>query len=370
MPKVLVFRELLLPISETFILAQTGALETYEAKFAGIRRTSPSLDVPGDPLLLVPQTDGRVSRLLTKVYKCTKFAPSFHQAAAEFRPDLVHAHFAPDGVAAAILAERLGVPLAVTLHGYDVTVRTDFKARYGELWRKADRFICISEFIRKKAIAAGFPAEKLCVHYIGVDRDKFHPSGEDRTEGLVLFVGRLVEKKGCTHLLRAMHEVQLKHPRAHLVVIGNGPLRSSLEQQAASLGLNCKFLGGQDQTVIRGFLERASVFCAPSVTATNGDSEGLGIVFLEAQAMGLPIVSSCHGGIPEAVHDGETGLLAGEGDHHAIADHILRFLTDEPFRRSCASRGRDWVATRFDLKKQTKLLEDIYTDATNARCRN
>jgi glycosyltransferase involved in cell wall biosynthesis len=366
-PRVLVFRESLLPISETFIIAQTGALTTYEPTFVGVRRSTPSLPILGHPLLLSANTNERLSRLRARFYKRTRIAPRFHRAVEQLRPALIHAHFAPGGAIAAVMAERLRIPLVVTLHGHDVTARTDFRRRYSHLWDKADRFICVSDFIRKKAIEAGFPAEKCSVHYIGIDREKFRPSADTRTEGMVLFVGRLVEKKGCTYLLDAMSQVQRVHPTAHLAVIGNGPLRPSLEQQAARLGINCKFLGGQAHHVIREHLGRASVFCAPSAAARDGDSEGLGMVFLEAQAMGAPVVSSLHGGIPEAVQDGKTGLLAPEGDHNTLAQHILRFLQDEPFRKECTARGREWVAHQFDLRKQTGLLEEMYAEMTHAQ---
>jgi glycosyltransferase involved in cell wall biosynthesis len=370
MSRVLIFRELLLPISETFVLSQTGALSTFEPIFVGMKRATPSLPLPAHPLVLSTHPNRRISGLRARVYKRTKIAPRFHRAIEELRPDLIHAHFAPDGAAAVPLAERLGVPLVVTLHGYDATVRTDFRRRYSHLWRKADRFICVSDFIRKKAIEAGFPAEKCCVHYIGIDFKRFRPPVQKRTEGMVLFVGRLVEKKGCTYLLDAMFQVQRLHPSAHLVVIGDGPLRSSLEQRARQLGLNCRFLGGQPHSVVKTYLDCSPVVCVPSITAKNGDCEGLPIALLEAIATGVPVVASHHAGIPEAVIDGETGLLAREGDHLALADHILRFLTDASFRDQCTKRGQKWVTNQFDLEKQTRLLEEIYTATVSGRTRS
>jgi|SRR6185312_1035443 len=160
MPKVLLFRESILPISETFIAAQAGSLREYEVEFCGIRPTRPSLCVPARPRVLLPLQEGRLCRWLTRAYKLTEMAPLFHRALSRSGPNLIHAHFAPDGAIACILAEKLNIPLIVTLHGYDVTVKADFKSLYGRLWRRADRFICVSEFIKRKAIEAGFPAKK------------------------------------------------------------------------------------------------------------------------------------------------------------------------------------------------------------------
>jgi glycosyltransferase involved in cell wall biosynthesis len=282
----------------------------------------------------------------------------------------MHAHFAPDGALAVSLAEKLGIPLVVTLHGYDVTIRTDFHTRYRKLWRKADRFICVSEFIRKKAIEAGFPPEKLVVHYTGVDCSQFTALETDKRDpALIVFVGRLVEKKGCEYLLRAMGMMathsELSTP-ARLVIIGDGPLRTDLEALSRVLNLDVQFLGAQPSEVVRKWIGKARVLCNPSVIAANGDSEGFGMVFAEAQAMGTPVVSSLHGGIPEAVCDGKTGLLAEERDVTALATHLHRFLTDDVLWQSCSVKGTAWVRQQFDLIRQTSLLEDIYTTVASA----
>jgi colanic acid/amylovoran biosynthesis glycosyltransferase len=107
---------------------------------------------------------------------------------------------------------------------------------------------------------------------------------------------------------------------------------------------------------------KARVLCNPSVTAADGDSEGFGMVFTEAQAMGTPVVSHLHGGIPEAVCHGETGLLAPERDVAALATHLHRLLTDNVFWQACSRRATRWVRERFDLRKQTRLLEHIYDE--------
>jgi colanic acid/amylovoran biosynthesis glycosyltransferase len=225
--------------------------------------------------------------------------------------------------------------------------------------------VCISDFLRRRALESGFPERKLRTHYIGIDTNFFTPYVPEYGAHLrksVLFVARLVEKKGCTHLIQAMHQVQSRFPDARLVIIGDGPERSSLEAQARSLGVQCDFRGAQPSSVVRQEMHSARVFCVPSVTARSGDSEGLGIVFAEAQAMGVPVVSSLHGGIPEVVSDGVTGLLAPERDHEQLAQHIIRFFSDDTFWSDCSRKAVSWIADKFDLKKQTAYLEEIYRD--------
>jgi glycosyltransferase involved in cell wall biosynthesis len=118
--------------------------------------------------------------------------------------------------------------------------------------------------------------------------------------------------------------------------------------------------------VVRQEMNSARVFCVPSVAARNGDSEGLGIVFAEAQAMGVPVVSSLHGGIPEVVCDGSTGLLAPERDHSRLAEHITRFFADETFWKDCSRKAQAWISDRFDIRRQTVSLEETYTEVSQS----
>jgi glycosyltransferase involved in cell wall biosynthesis len=365
-PVVLFFKETLLPVSETFVLAQAMCLSKFSPRFIGLGRVRPSLDVPADSILL-SSGYSPVASLRQKVYRRVSLAPTFHRRAAEARATLIHAHFASGGRSALPLARSLRLPLLVTLHGSDVTRRVDFRARYSHLWERASLFLCVSDFIRRKALEAGFPEHKLRVHYIGVDVDVFRPVYQPRQRDLILFVGRLFEKKGCEFMLQAVAQVKKSRPNCRAFVVGDGPLRPSLEQLAKKLGISCQFLGSQPGAAIRKWLSSATVFCAPSVTAENGDCEGLGIVFAEAQAMGTPVASFRHGGIPEVVLDGQTGLLAPERDIETLTGNILRLLEDEVLWRQYSQRGPEWIRQRFDLKLQTEQMERVYLDLCQSR---
>jgi colanic acid/amylovoran biosynthesis glycosyltransferase len=360
MRKVLIFKETLLPSSETFILEQIRGFVDYEPVLAGLERVRPGLPLPHEPLILCDHGPA-LSSFRAKVYRRTGVAPLFHSKAKRSHPLLVHAHFASGGRTALPLARSLGVPLIVTLHGSDVTVRNSNADTYQRLGESATLFVCVSEFIRERAIEAGFPPQKLIVHHIGVDRELFSSAGLPGPKQSVLFVGRLVEKKGCEYLLHAMQRVQRAHPQCELNVIGDGPLRPSLEALARELNIRCFFHGVQPATGVRQALRKASIFCVPSVTAENGDSEGLPTVLAEALATGVPAVSTVHGGIPEIVVDGVTGLLAPERDHVALADALCRLLGDgdlwHDFHRAALKR----IESQFDLKRQTALLEEIYS---------
>jgi glycosyltransferase involved in cell wall biosynthesis len=361
----LIFRSELLAISETFILAQALALRRFTPRFAGLQRVSPSLDIPDDAIV--------VGQRRVRLYKEFGIAGAFHRQIRNAGVCLLHAHFAVDGVLALPIARKLKIPLIVTLHGYDATVsdsvwstsRTGrlYLQRRRQLWEQAAVFICVSDFIKNAARKSGFPEAKLRTHHIGVDRTKFPVRALPPDHASVLFVGRLVEKKGCDVLIRAMRSVQKHLTHATLTIAGDGPMRRSLEQQAITLGVRCKFTGPVSSSHVRQLLRQTEVVCVPSQTAANGDSEGLPMIVLEAQSMGVPVVSTYHAGIPEAVIHGQTGLLTAEGDSDALASSLLLLLESESLRSEYGTRGLQRMAESFDLDTQTRRLEDIYDEA-------
>jgi glycosyltransferase involved in cell wall biosynthesis len=277
---------------------------------------------------------------------------------------LFHAHFAPDACDAMSLARALDIPLVVSLHGYDVNSKDEFLPRLylrrRELLKSdAVRFICISKFIRQQALAKGFPAEKTVVHYTGIDTDFFCPDPTIPRLPIVLFVGRLVPNKGCEYLIRAVTRVQEVMPEIKLVVIGHGAQREQLEQQAAACLRNFEFLGAQPPALVRNWMNRAKVFSSPSLV-TAIDQEGFGMVFAEAQAMGLPVVSCPVGGIPEAVAHEQTGFLVPERDSEALAAKLLLLFQNQDLRTKFSEAGQARVDKLFNIRKQAALLENIY----------
>ncbi|NET33472.1 MAG: glycosyltransferase, partial [Cyanothece sp. SIO1E1] len=303
---ILIYCDHLLPYSATFVRSQAAALHSFTPYYVGSRLIS-GLPLPPERTLVVDPGNwvGKVEAL---TYKLWGWAPNLVNRLQPLQPTLIHAHFGPDGVRALPLARDLAVPLVVTFHGYDITMHDSYAQRSyshrvylkrrGELQQKAARLIAVSEFIKRKLLACGFPAERIIRHYIGVDTTFFTPDLTIPREPIVLFAGRLVEQKGCKYLIQAMNQVQTVCPEAELVIIGDGPLRTELEQLAKSRLRRYRFLGVQSPQSVRAWMNRAQVFSVPSVTAVTGESEAFGIVFAEAQAMGLPVVSSTSGGIP------------------------------------------------------------------------
>jgi colanic acid/amylovoran biosynthesis glycosyltransferase len=365
---IAIFRRNVLPLTETFIKAQADALVRYKPSYFGLMPTPGGL-VDVSEATLLSQRRNHLGQLRTFLFDSRGIAPQFLRAIRARDPKLIHAHFAPDGAAALPICSALRVPLVVTLHGYDVTTHDTellgsrvgrlFLGNRRELWNRTSVFICVSEFIRQQALAVGYPKDKLLVRYIGVDRNIYRPCAQSG-EKLVVFVGRLVPKKGCLYLLRAMRRVRQKEPSARVAIIGSGPLRAELERSARELGLNCEFLGAQPPSSVLEWMKRARVLCMPSIVAPNGDTEGLGMVLLEAQALGRPVVGFRTGGVPEAIDDGSTGLLATTGSEDELSAHLLRYLSDEVFWHESSGRAAVWIEKHFDLAARTRELEQIY----------
>jgi colanic acid/amylovoran biosynthesis glycosyltransferase len=356
-------------------VTQAAAMRRFSPFFVGWRRTA-GIELPQDTSWTVDGGGlaGRLRELRFRYAGPTRAQVARLRARA---PRLVYAHFAPDGYAAMQLAERLGVPLVTALHGFDVTMSDQAIARtrlgreylHGRsgLQRKGALFLSCSSFVRRRGLEMGYPADRTIVHSIGVDVERFQPPPAGQREKMVLFVGRLVEKKGCGSLLEAMAEVERRSPAVELVVIGGGELRAEYEARAAALGLRCRFLGAQPAAMVRAWMARASVFCVPSVVAASGDAEGFGMVFIEAQAMGLPVVSTLSGGIPEAVKHGETGLLVTERDSKGLAAALLTLIENDELWRRYSVAGRERVVSQFNLLRQTERLENVFTQLLEGR---
>jgi colanic acid/amylovoran biosynthesis glycosyltransferase len=363
-PTAVVFRKRLLPWSETFIAAQVGAMTRYRPLLVGYSR-----DPRGTPYLegrdqLLLDDHGIIPGLSRLLLKATGRMPQgWLDTIVARRPAVVHAHFGTNAPPAIRIARTLKRPVIVTYHGVDITAaprNEKQRKQRSAVFAAADRVIAVSQFIADSLRAAGCAPQKTLLHYIGVDTDFFSPRPGPRPANRILFVGRLVTKKGLIHLIRAMPRVRQTAPDAEVVVAGDGPLRPAIEREAALLRVPVTFLGVQTPVQVRELMRGATVLCGPGIVAGSGDTEGLPISFLEAQATGLPVVVSTSGGSEEGVVHDETGFLHRPGDEAAIAEHLLALLTDPQRRAAFGGAARAHILERFDLRRQTAKLEDIY----------
>ena len=360
-PVVAVWRTELGAPSETFIVNQVAAMRRWRPVLVGLRRAQPSLPL-GEHLLLDEHgTWGRARRSL--MWRAGWDAAA-QAALSTPSVGLVHAHFAVDALAVRTSARLARCPLVFTAHGYDVTSHapaltgSPIRSGWGDLVGMASAVIAVSDHIAGRVEAMGVPTSKIVVRHIGIPLPT--PAPYDGPRKGVVFVGRLVEKKGVADLLEAVARLGEPLRSTPVRVVGDGPLRGELEDTARRLGLDVTFLGRQPPAVVADELARGRVFCAPSRTAANGDVEGFGMVFLEAAAAGLPVVTYDSGGTSEAVAHGRTGLVVPERDVEALSAALGSLLLDPARAQALGAAGRRRVVEEFQVGPMTAQLEDLY----------
>jgi glycosyltransferase involved in cell wall biosynthesis len=361
--RVVVWRSAMLGASETFVRNHGDALTRWEPVYVGATKVTSSQARDSD-LIAYPSAADRRAFLRLRL---TGSSPRLRRTLAASGASVVHAHFGGDGWLVSGSAARLGIPLVVTVHGHDVTRQPASSGAHGMRYRRNLRsvfdraavIIAVSEVIRDKALYWGADPEKVRVHYTGVPLPADEPAVAE-PEWDVAFVGRFVEKKGADDLLAALASLAPARPRA--VFIGDGPMLPAMQGYADELGVDATFLGIRTPAEVDQVLRTSRMLAAPSRTARDGDTEGLPTTIVEAAARGLPVVATRHSGIPEAVSDGETGLLCAEGDRTALAAGMTRLLTDEPLRQRLGRQARALAEAKFDLATQTRRLEKLYDE--------
>jgi glycosyltransferase involved in cell wall biosynthesis len=278
---------------------------------------------------------------------------------AAYRIDLVHAHFGHQvNDLIGMIGDR---PLLLSLHGHDVTGLLHKQPQhYDRVIGAVDAVTVPSQFLARSAVAAGFAEELIRVVPSGVDTSFFTPTPLPDGPPTVAFVGRLVAKKGVDILLQAWPKVRAEVPDASLHILGEGPMESLAEAAPESVVWHRPEVRRRHEQV-REHIARATVVVTPSRTGPDGDSESLLLVNLEAAASGRPVVSTQHGGIPEYVVDGESGLLVPEADPGALAAAIIRVLRDRSLAERLATGGVE-QAKRWDVNTCAAQMDDLYDE--------
>lgn len=278
-------------------------------------------------------------------------------------PDYVVCHFGWNARRAARIADALRpAKLAAVLHGADLTswVDGDGAGVYRQVIEEFDRLLPVSDTFRRRLLSWGADPERTQVNRVGIDVGAFRslPGADADGPGLVrlLSIARLVEKKGLQVAIRALRS----RPDLDVVydIVGDGPLRAELHRLAEGDD-RVRFHGTLEPAKVREALSWADVLLAPSLTAADGDQEGIPVAIMEAMAAGLPVVATRHSGIPELVADGETGLLVDEGDVAGLADALARIVGDTGLRCRLGEAGRVVVGDRHDVQRQRTLLLDV-----------
>ncbi|GAA2040827.1 hypothetical protein GCM10009819_28090 [Agromyces tropicus] len=299
--------------------------------------------------------------------------PRWSRQVSAWHPDLVHQHTATWSLPAVRAARRTGAPLLTTVHGGDVEVAV--RPAHGAMQRwhhrnvraageASARILAVSRHLADRAVLAGLPAQRIEVHYQGVDTDVFRPGARADRRGdgppRVLFAGALVERKGVLDLVEASRVAATSAPH-ELRLVGAGPLGERLARETAA-DAHIDLVGRLDRDALRAELQAADALVLPTKTLAGGQ-EAAGLVLVEAQACGVPVIAYRSGGTPEMLRAGETGLLVPEGDRAALAAalaDLLRLPAAEHRRMSEAARR--FAVEERSLAVSVRELDAHYRD--------
>jgi glycosyltransferase involved in cell wall biosynthesis len=271
--------------------------------------------------------------------------------------DAIHAHWIiPQGFAAsiALMITRKSLPLICTSHGGDLYGLQGMIFEQIKRWiiKRSQHLTVVSHAMKDTVVDMGIPEHKVTVISMGVDlKEKFVPTSHNiRASKKLLFVGRLVEKKGLNILIDAMPRILARVPDVHLTVAGSGPLEVVLRKQCRSLGLTDQvaFLGSQPQSKLPGLYQQAAMAVFPFIRAKDGDQEGLGLVVIEAMGCGCPVIASDLPAVKDTILHGKTGWTVIPGDSQVLADRIITTLENSEETKKMTSHARQQAVDSFD----------------------
>jgi colanic acid/amylovoran biosynthesis glycosyltransferase len=283
--------------------------------------------------------------------------------------DIVHAHFGPNGLRGASVRriEAIKGRFITTFHGYDVTTYVSWKGEdvYRELFKKGDLFTYNSEATKQKVMRLHCPSHKLTKLPMGVDLKKKQFSEKNLNHDgctKILSVGRLVEMKGREYAIRAVARLAKRFSNIKYTIVGDGPLRKKLQNLVYELGVQetISFTGWVSSEKLNSLYRNSHLFLHPSVKSSDGNMEGQGVVLLEAQAYGLPVVATHHNAFPETVADDRSGFLVPEKDVDALADKLMYLIEHPEIWPEMGRAGRAHVEANYDINKLNDRLVEIY----------
>lgn len=281
---------------------------------------------------------------------------------------LLHAHHGQLGILLLPFKEETNLPLVTSIRGRDATLANQpvgYLANMKMLFNKGEYFFPVCQYLADRIIAWGCPPEKIKVLYGGVDLSKYQyrpPVMKDSQN--ILSVGRLVEKKGHHILMQAFQKIKAKFPHATLTIIGKGELEQELISLATRLKLGDSFrlLNHLHKDKVREHMINADLFCAASLEASDGDVEGIPNTLKEAMALGVPVLSTYHAGIPELVTHNQEGFLVQENNVDELAAALEYMLTNRQLWETYTTAARQKVETSFDSAQQLLLQAKYYDE--------
>ena len=262
------------------------------------------------------------------------------------------------------LCKKNNIPLIVHFHGHDAhreSVLASYTARYKEMFNYASAIIVVSNSMKQSLASIGASSEKLFLNGYGVDLNKFIYKERDAQSKQIFAVGRFVDKKAPYLLILAFQKVLKKYPEFKLRIAGDGYLFETCSRIISALKLegNITLLGAIPHEIVMKEMSSAYCYVQHSVTAFDGDSEGLPNTILEAAASGIPIVATPHAGIADVLLHEKNALICKENDIEAVADNIIRYIENPTYATTMAENALKTIKEKHILEDTLLNLETI-----------
>jgi glycosyltransferase involved in cell wall biosynthesis len=282
--------------------------------------------------------------------------------------DIVFAEYGMVGAMVTKACAAAGIPLVIHFHGADVYHRPTvekYRDYYQKAFKYASAFIVVSADMINDLNKLGAPLNKIYNVPCGVDTSFFSPVKIDLRSRTFLSVGRFVEKKSPSSVVKAFEVVSKQYADARLIMIGKGPLYDDTQRLVDELNLQEKviFKGVQQSAQIQELMKQAICFVQHSVTASNGDKEGTPVTIMEASSSALPVISTRHSGIKEAVIDGESGFLVEEHDIVNMGAKMISLLGQPDLAPRMGAVGREHMIAAYNVVKQVEKLDKIISNS-------
>ena len=352
--------------SETFLRNQIKGLENYARVFPVYGGYLPEHEENGE--LLNTRLYWLLNKLNKNVLKRKNNYFGNHGISEYLKKnkiDIVLANYGISGVKLMPICEKLNLPLIVHFHGFDASHKPTlrkYQSDYLALFNYAKAIIAVSHDMAEALIRMDAPAKKIFINVYGVDTGFFTPGCQPKTDSSFITVARFAPKKSPQSSIKAFYKVLHSLPDATLTMVGpREELYEDCVHLVDKLQISDKvnFSGTKSPREILPMLQRSTVFIQHSVVAPDGDSEGTPNSILEASACGLPIVSTLHGGIKDAVIHGKTGFLVEEGDVGGMADYMIRLAEDPLLAKEMGENGRKYMEQEYAMDKQIHNLYEI-----------
>ena len=308
-------------------------------------------------------------QLLDAPWQISRFElESLRRLLAKTEAQLLHIYFGHIAVHLLPLIRAWDKPTIVSFHGADVLVdmnKRAYRRATKEMLDLVRHVLVRSESLRRAVVDLGCDEDKIDIIRAGIPLEEF-PFRErgfpGNGEWQLVQACRLIEKKGLPTALRAFAEFSSRYPRSTITIAGDGPLLGELQALGRGLKIDHRvsFAGFVSQEKLRELFYASHIFMHPSETGRDGNQEGVPNSMLEAMASGLPVFATHHGGIPEAIENGISGVLVAERDHMALARALLDTVQDRHLLGQLGRVGSQVVAEKFDQRAQVRRLEDVY----------